>query len=640
MPICLGDELLREQGVQRQNNAVTARKGVCDVVTVQEQVDTLVAHYINVGDRDTTKSLLHRLRNTYRESPTLFTSELVTRIQEISHSVQLDEQLEQKFGYDSFRAGQKEVMLALLARKDCVAIMPTGAGKSLLYQLPLTVTGRLAVVVSPLISLMQDQTLNAESVGFRTVFLNSTVDEDTRAEIVHKLRNREYDLLYLSPEGLDAGLARLVGQLDVAYVAVDEAHCISHWGHDFRPSYRHISQLRRHLPNVPFIALTATAGGQVKEDIISQLDLQDPYVWKGESYRANLKISVILKGKDAPPVREQILRLVRSRPNESGIIYALSRKNVESTALFLRRKGVRAVAYHAGLEKTERERVQNLFKDDEADVVVATVAFGMGIDKSNVRYVIHQDLPKSISGYIQEIGRAGRDGEPSDCVLFYSYADVKVLERFAQPNITGQDSPVAEERYEGAEVFVREEGADAREDVYNMYAFAQSPVCYHKKISTYFGERLDACETNCSHCAGVDTLLPALSSPASIHIPDTLRGRNGSTVSAVGEDRRAVVDKPAVALEGEDEELFVALKTLRTGLAKKEQLPAYIVFSDAALRSMVELKPSSMDEFLQVKGVGAVKAKKYGHIFLDGIQKFMDGTQNFSENSDIGQGTS
>jgi ATP-dependent DNA helicase RecQ len=500
-----------------------------------------------------------------------------------------DQVLKDVFGYPSFRPGQREVIEAVLAGRDCIGVMPTGAGKSLTYQIPARVLGGATLVVSPLISLMKDQVDAAISVGLRATFLNSSLTPDERRARVEGLRNGEYELVYAAPEGLEAGAGAALSGAKLALIAVDEAHCISQWGHDFRPAYRNLKGLKERF-NAPVLALTATATPQVVNDIVDQLSLHEPLRVRGSFFRPNLHLSAYLKaGEKASPrpgtvtdTKNSILRLVRARAGESGIVYCLSRRSVESMAEFLSGRGVKALAYHAGMDSAAREHVQDAFKRDDADVIVATVAFGMGIDKPDVRFVIHRDMPRSVEAYVQEVGRAGRDGAPSDCTMFYSWADVMSYER-----LTSDLNPTLANWH--------------RERAREMFRTIERRTCRHQTMAKHLGEDMPPCGASCDACAGLD---PVGAAP----VVATKRMSFGA--------RPASAEAPSSG----GSPVFTKLRALRKKLADARHVPAYMVFNDASLMAMAERRPSNEDEMRQIPGVGPKKWVEYGEIFLAALR--------------------
>ena len=583
--------------------------------------------------------------------------------------------LKQYFGFESFRPLQEEIVRDALAGKDVFAVLPTGGGKSLCFQVPALVRPGLTVVVSPLISLMKDQVDAMQASGVAATFLNSTLAASEARERLRGLHTRKFRLLYVAPERLM--LSGFLGDLkkwNVNLIAVDEAHCISEWGHDFRPEYRQLAELREEFPNVPIMALTATATERVRGDIIDRLKLREPSCYIASFNRPNLTYRVVPKARPY----DQVLEFVRTRPNESGIVYCQSRKSSESVATRLNEDSIKAKPYHAGLTNAERTTNQELFLRDEVRVICATIAFGMGINKPNVRYVIHYDLPKNIEGYYQETGRAGRDGLPSDCVLLFSAGDVIKQTQFIDEKPSAQEQKIA------------------RAQLQQMVHYAESSECRRVVLLRYFGEIWP--EQNCGGCdnclAPRETFDGTLAAQKFLscvyrvrekngfgfglnHIVDVLMGgdtenvrkwrhheistygvgkemkrgewqtigrelirlgylRQGSerfTVleltaegrTALAQRKKITLTKPAVVPEqmkhraGEipcDEALFERLRTLRRTLADARDVPAYIIFSDVALREMANKYPVTEGEFGRISGVGKQKLREFAQVFL------------------------
>ncbi len=592
------------------------------------------------------------------------------------------EQLKKLFGFDSFREHQQELVEGILSGRDAFGVMPTGGGKSLCYQLPASILPGTAVIVSPLIALMKDQVDSARSNGIKAAFLNSTLAQAEVQEIEKDYIDGNLDLLYLAPERLSlsttVSLLRKNQQGAPSFIAIDEAHCISEWGHDFRPDYLFTSRLKELFPQSPLTAFTATATEQVAEDIEKRLQLVNPVKIRASFDRKNLFYEVLAKREAAT----QIVEFIRERPQQSGIIYRTSRKSVEETANMLVANGINAAPYHAGLPAEKRSATQDAFIRDDITVMVATVAFGMGVDKADVRFVIHGDLPKNIESYYQETGRAGRDGEPSHCLLLYSAGDLGKLRFFieAMPDETEQGR--------------------ARQLLASMDAFASVPSCRKISLLNYFDEscELENCGS-CDYCAGsfetVDAtrdaqiVLSAIMRTGNrfggIHICDIVCGANTAKVRqfehdklktyGVGKDKpkthwRSVIDAlvagkklalsqdkfpvpqindaateilfgrdsfqlavdKRIALDKAqhraeeidcDHDFFHHLRDIRKELADVEGVPPYVVFSDKSLRAMAAYHPSNDSELLNISGVGQNKLEKYGQRFLSVIQEYL-----------------
>ena len=530
------------------------------------------------------------------------------------------ELLESVYGYREFRPGQREIIDAVLAGRDCIGLMPTGAGKSLTFQIPAKLLKGTVLVLSPLISLMKDQVDALERLGFRAALFNSTLGDAERTEVLRRLRRGDLELLYVAPEALRNALRNVFADCPISLVVVDEAHCISHWGHDFRPAYRQLRDLKQQLGDIPVLALTATATRRVALDIIRQLGMRKPAGYKGTFYRPNLRIIAQRKG-GGRDTRRDMLSVVRGHRDESGIVYCATRRSVDSLTEWFGKQGVRALAYHAGLDDRARERNQEAFARDQVDVVVATVAFGMGIDKSNVRFVIHRDMPRSIEAWYQEIGRAGRDGLPSDCITFYSWADVIGYDTFLS---------------EIADPELRDE---TRSKTLGLFRLLDRGGCRHQALCGYFDEAIAPCGDACDACLGLnlDDVSPSRSRSSSAFGSGSggagAAFGSGSGVRGAADferspspSQRSFVPSWKQPTTVSETAVFERLRALRRQVADRENVPAYIVFNDAVLHEMARRLPTSDAELLAIPGVGPAKLARYGATFLDAIRSYRSST--------------
>lgn len=490
--------------------------------------------------------------------------------------------LKKYFGYDEFRPLQKEIIERVMDKEDCLVLMPTGGGKSLCFQLPALLHDGITVVVSPLISLMKDQVDTLLQNGITAAFINSSLSREEIAEIIADTKNGTIKILYIAPERLSVpAFAELLHTLPISLFAIDEAHCISEWGHDFRPDYQNLTRLRSGFPNIPIIALTATATEKVRADIVKQLQLPAPHIFTSSFNRQNLSYEVLPKKESF----SKILSLVELYPQESVIIYCFSRKDTENMAAKLKAQGHKAGTYHAGLTADQRRDNQSAFIRDDIHIMVATIAFGMGIDKPDVRLVIHHSLPKSIEGYYQETGRAGRDGLPARCVLFFSVAD-----KFKQEYFIRNIADEAEQE-------------QARHTLDQSVEYCRLQQCRRHFLLRYFNETYP--EANCGNCDRCVTFTPLTPAPT--------RSRSSGTTQSADAD----------SLNGDfDPDLFSILRQIRTNEAQRIQKPPYIIFGDKALREMAQHKPRTDDDFLNINGVGSKKLTKYGKMFMSAIAEY------------------
>nr|WP_247717825.1 ATP-dependent DNA helicase RecQ [Morganella morganii] len=589
--------------------------------------------------------------------------------------------LRQVFGYQQFRAGQSDIIDTVTGGRDCLVVMPTGGGKSLCYQIPALMLPGLTVVVSPLISLMKDQVDQLRLLGVEAGYLNSAQTPQEQQLVLEGCHSNRIKLLYVAPERLlMSSFIRQLQQWQPSLLAVDEAHCISQWGHDFRPEYCAIGELRQHLPGVPVIALTATADNTTRSDICSRLRLSDPLIHISSFDRPNIRYTLVEKYK----AFDQLWMFVRGQKGQCGIIYCNSRNKVEDVAARLQKRGLSVAAYHAGLDNSQREWVQDAFLKDNLQVVVATVAFGMGINKSNVRFVAHFDIPRNIESYYQETGRAGRDGVSAEAVLFYDPADMAWLRRCLDEKPAGPQKDIEQHKLNA------------------MGAFAQAQTCRRLVLLNYFGENRQTPCGNCDICLDppkqYDGLVEAQQALSCIYragqrfglgyIVDVLRGSNNQRIREYGHDKLAVygigkdksqehwvsvlrqlihlglitqnianysalqlTESARPVLRGEvplqlavpriqnikprqtarsyggnyDKKLFAKLRKLRKSIADEENIPPFVVFNDATLIEMAEQCPVRANDLLLINGVGERKLERFGDAFMALIREHLTG---------------
>ncbi|MDO5708491.1 MAG: ATP-dependent DNA helicase RecQ [Coriobacteriales bacterium] len=512
--------------------------------------------------------------------------------------------LSQHFGYQAFRPGQERIIQAVLSGRDAFAVMPTGAGKSVCYQIPAALLGGLTIVVSPLISLMADQVRALKEAGIRGSFYNSTLKPRVRPEVLRRALAGWYDIMYVAPERLeDPAFREFAAQANIPLVAIDEAHCVSQWGQDFRPAYCTIAGFVESLPvRPPVMALTATATTRVRSDISRLLALRNPVVEVSGFDRPNLRFANL---ELMPKQREKWLaNYLRAHPGDAGIVYATTRKKVEQITQKLLDLGISATAYHAGMTDAARDEAQRAFAHDDALVLVATTAFGMGIDKSNVRFVINCGLPLSLEEYYQEAGRAGRDGEPADCYLLWSRGDIRTCHFFID-NIEAEGLSGPERQ----RVIANKERL-----LGDMIGYAMSTSCLRQRILRYFGQGTSALAEGCGRCSVCDGETADRYLVKERKVTRRIDAMRSSRVRSLREEDDFYEWPDA-------DELFERLRVLRKEIADRQGVPPYVVFSDATLRGMVRRRPKTAEELLEVSGVGQVKLERYGRAFLEELSQ-------------------
>lgn len=586
--------------------------------------------------------------------------------------------LKQVFGYSEFRDGQETVINAALNGQDSLVLLPTGGGKSVCYQVPALALSGLTVVISPLISLMQDQVSQLQALGVKAAYINNSLNRNEQQQIYQQLHNGLLKLLYVAPEKvLQHEFKERLSHLNISLFAIDEAHCVSHWGHDFRPHYCRLSELKQRFADVPMMALTATADKATRFDIVQQLGLNAPYIHTGSFDRPNIRYTIEEKFKPLA----QLLRYLKEQQNQSGIIYCTSRKRVDEIAEKIADAGMNAAAYHAGMSNEQRQFVQTGFARDDIQIVVATVAFGMGINKPNVRFVLHYDIPKSIESYYQETGRAGRDGLAAEAIMYFDPADIGRVRRFFEDIEDEQRRRVEEQRFNA------------------MASFAEAQTCRRQILLNYFSEYQREPCGNCDICLNppksFDGTLVAQQALSCVYraeqrfglgyIVELLRGANTSRIRdnnhhqlstyGIGKDHSSefwlsilrqlihqgllsqditqgsalrLTEGARAILKGQyalqmaeprlqakhvyqdklaqfnyDKKLFAKLRALRKELADADDVPPYVVFNDKTLAEMAQLMPTNDSEFLKVSGVGFTKLNKYGSPFLHAIRDYL-----------------